>query len=179
VIAERVLKLISGGGLSINGKHVYCGDYIFSGHTMVLTMGYYAIREYSPRRFFLLHWLSLCTSVAGVIFLLLARGHYSIDVVIAYWITSRLWWLYHTLAHNQVLKRRGKHNFLSEIWWWVIFRYFENGIPGPLPRKYSLPIPDFVLNLIRRKKSTDELDNVSQASGDRSSNPQVAISIQP
>ena len=45
VIAERVLKLISGGGLSINGKHVYCGDYIFSGHTMVLTMGYYAIRE--------------------------------------------------------------------------------------------------------------------------------------
>merc|ERR1719508_283123 len=74
---KRVLTIISGGGLSINGKHVYCGDYIFSGHTMVLTMGYYAIREYSPRRFFLLHWLSLCTSVAGVILLLLARGHYS------------------------------------------------------------------------------------------------------
>jgi len=179
VIAERVLKIISGGGLSINGKHVYCGDYIFSGHTMVLTMGYYAIREYSPRRFFLLHWLSLCTSVAGVILLLLARGHYSIDVVIAYWITSRLWWLYHTLAHNQSLKRRGKHNFLSEIWWWVIFRYFENKIPGPLPRQYSLPIPDFVLNLLCRKKPTDELDSVSQASVDRSSTQQVAISIQP
>ena len=45
VIAERVLKIISGGGLSINGKHVYCGDYIYSGHTMVLTMGYLAIKQ--------------------------------------------------------------------------------------------------------------------------------------
>lgn len=44
-IAQRVLKLLSGMGLSINGKHVYCGDYIYSGHTMTLIMGYFVIRE--------------------------------------------------------------------------------------------------------------------------------------
>ena len=42
---DRVLTIISGGGLSINGKHVFCGDYIFSGHTMTLTLGYLAIKQ--------------------------------------------------------------------------------------------------------------------------------------
>ena len=45
IIVKRVLTIMSGGGLSINGKHVYCGDYIFSGHTMTLTLGYLVIRQ--------------------------------------------------------------------------------------------------------------------------------------
>jgi shingomyelin synthase len=32
-------------GLSMNGQHVYCGDYIYSGHTMILVMGFLAIKE--------------------------------------------------------------------------------------------------------------------------------------
>ena len=44
IIAQRVLKLLSGFGLSINGKHIYCGDYIYSGHTMTLVMTYLVIR---------------------------------------------------------------------------------------------------------------------------------------
>ena len=45
IIFQRVLKLLSGMGLSINGKHVYCGDYIYSGHTMTLIMTYLVIKE--------------------------------------------------------------------------------------------------------------------------------------
>ena len=45
VIAQRVIKLLSGMGLAINGKHVYCGDYIYSGHTMTLIMGYLVIKH--------------------------------------------------------------------------------------------------------------------------------------
>ena len=58
VIAERVLKIISGGGLSINGKHVYCGDYIFSGHTMVLTMAYLVIKTCKMTK-----WLQYYTAI--------------------------------------------------------------------------------------------------------------------
>ena len=48
-IIRRVLTIMSGGGLSINGHHVYCGDYIFSGHTVTLLMCYLVVRhcEYS------------------------------------------------------------------------------------------------------------------------------------
>lgn len=36
-ILRRVFHMMLGFGLSINGRHVYCGDYIFSGHTVTLT----------------------------------------------------------------------------------------------------------------------------------------------
>merc|ERR1712130_572315 len=139
--AKRVFTIISGGGLSISGKHVFCGDYIFSGHTMTLTLGYLTIKQYSPRRFVLLHRASFLLAVLGVIFLLLARGHYTIDVLLAYYVSSRLWWVYHTLAHNDTLKRRGPHNLLTHLWWWTAFWYFERNVPLQLPRHYSLPLP--------------------------------------
>lgn len=45
VLAKRVFQLLSGFGLSINGKHTYCGDYIYSGHTVILVLGYLIIAE--------------------------------------------------------------------------------------------------------------------------------------
>jgi len=138
---KRVLTIISGGGLSISGKHVFCGDYIFSGHTMTLTLAYLVIKQYSPKRFVLLHRASFLSAVIGVILLLLARGHYTIDVLLAYYVSSRLWWVYHTLAHNDTLKRAGPHNLLTHLWWWTIFAFFETKTSGPLPNKFSLPLP--------------------------------------
>ena len=44
-VVRRVVKIMSGFGLSINGQHVYCGDFIFSGHTMILILAYLIITE--------------------------------------------------------------------------------------------------------------------------------------
>eukprot|EP00095_Tigriopus_kingsejongensis_P007495 maker-scaffold580_size130538-snap-gene-0.32 protein:Tk07495 transcript:maker-scaffold580_size130538-snap-gene-0.32-mRNA-1 annotation:"phosphatidylcholine:ceramide cholinephosphotransferase 2-like isoform x6" len=141
-IAQRVLKLLSGMGLSINGSHIYCGDYVYSGHTMTLLMTYLVISEYSPRSWFVLRWISLSTTIAGVVTLLFARGHYSIDVVIAYWITTRLWWIYHTMADNQhVIHAENSSNRLTKFWWWYVFAYLEGNVRRPLPKGYNWPLP--------------------------------------
>lgn len=126
VVFVRTLQLVSGGGLQINGKHTFCGDYIYSGHTLVLVMTYLVVKECkkktqhfyvlkkkssnkcflldSPRRYWHLHWIVWLVSSTGIFCILISRGHYTIDVLIAYYITTRVFWLYHTLANTPSLQ---------------------------------------------------------------------------
>lgn len=119
----------------------------------------------SPRRWYLFHWLSLILTIFGILALLLARGHYSIDVIVAYWITTRLWWLYHTMANHQVLKDSdNSDNYLQKVWWWYIFTYFEGQVPVKLPRQYGWPLPEKLLqwDIFRRRnllQSEDDLES--------------------
>ncbi|KAL6087034.1 hypothetical protein STEG23_020917 [Scotinomys teguina] len=98
---RRIMKLIAGGGLSITGSHNMCGDYLYSGHTVMLTLTYLFIKEYSPRRLWWYHWICWLLSVIGIFCILLAHDHYTVDVVVAYYITTRLFWWYHTMANQQ------------------------------------------------------------------------------
>lgn len=141
MIAQRVIRLMSGFGLSVNGKHTYCGDFIYSGHTVILVFSNLIIYEYTPKKFYLLHWLYWVLGVIGVIMLELSHGHYSVDVIIAYFITTRIFWTYHTLANNANLKQSSPNNFLGREWWYSIFLYFEGNVSGPLPRQYDWPLP--------------------------------------
>lgn len=42
-------------------------------------------------------------ALVGVFMVLVAHGHYTIDILIAYYITTRLFWTYHTLVNNSFL----------------------------------------------------------------------------
>lgn len=57
----------------------------------------------SPRRISALQWISWLFALVGVFMVLLAHGHYTIDVLIAYYVTTRLFWTYHTLTNNAFL----------------------------------------------------------------------------
>ncbi len=45
----------------------------------------------TPKRLFLLHWLTWLVACTSVILLLISRGHYTVDVVLAYYVTTRVW----------------------------------------------------------------------------------------
>ncbi|KAB7502925.1 Phosphatidylcholine:ceramide cholinephosphotransferase 1 [Armadillidium nasatum] len=141
LVLKRMVQLLSGFGLSINGQHVFCGDYIYSGHTVCLVISYLIVREYTPRRWWPLHWIFALLAAVGVVMVLIARGHYTVDCLIAYYITTRLFYIYHTLAHNQSLKDSGSNNFFERLWWYPLFQYFERNVQGVVPRHYEWPLP--------------------------------------
>lgn len=136
-VMRRSLSLFFGMGLTINGRHVYCGDYIYSGHTTILVMSYLMISEYSSKRIFWLHWATWFMSLTGVLMVLLSHSHYTVDVIIGYFVTTRLFWMYHTCANNQLLKKRSMYNYLAREWWFSLFQYFECNVRGSLvPLEY-------------------------------------------
>ncbi|XP_028324397.1 phosphatidylcholine:ceramide cholinephosphotransferase 1 [Gouania willdenowi] len=136
---RRVMKMIAGGGLSITGSHNMCGDYLYSGHTVMLTLTYLFIKEYSPRRFWWYHWFCWTLSAVGIFCILLAHDHYTVDVVVAYFITTRLFWWYHTMANQRTLKEASLSNPFSRVWWYRMFQYFEENVSGTVPRNYQVP----------------------------------------
>nr|XP_045618737.1 sphingomyelin synthase-related protein 1-like isoform X2 [Procambarus clarkii]XP_045618738.1 sphingomyelin synthase-related protein 1-like isoform X2 [Procambarus clarkii] len=133
---EHAWIIWQGGGLSIKGVRT-CGDYMFSGHTTALTLLNFFITEYTPRRMYYLHIASWVLNTFGIFFILAAHEHYSIDVFIAFYITSRMFLYYHSLANNRALHQRD--SFRTKIWF-PMFSYFEAYIDGIVPNEYSNPM---------------------------------------
>lgn len=72
----------------------------------------------------------------GIFFILAAHEHYSIDVFVAFYISSRLFLYYHTLSNNQALMQRD--SVRTRIWF-PLFSYFEANIEGIIPNEYETP----------------------------------------
>lgn len=135
----RILRLISGGGLSLTGSHMMCGDFLYSGHTVMCTLSYLFIKEYSPRWMWWYHWFCWLLSASGVICILVAHEHYSIDVVIAYFVTTRVFWTYHTMANTHAL-RQAPNNYLSRTWWNCVFNFLERNVKTTVPVVFCWPV---------------------------------------
>jgi len=146
----RALQIFSGVGLKIQGRHILCGDYIYSGHTMMLVTSSLFIREYSPRRWRILHVLSFLISTVGVVLLLVSKAHYTVDVIIAYWISTRVFWIYHTMAAFPVLRdRNSHHNHLSKVFWFPLFHWMEANVHKPVPRKFDWPFCNLLRSTVK------------------------------
>ena len=74
----------------------------------------------------------------AIFFILAAHEHYSIDVFIAFYITSRLFLYYHSLANSRVLRQ--PDSVRTRIWF-PLFSYFESSIDGIVPNEYEWPLP--------------------------------------
>jgi len=111
-----------------------CGDYMFSGHTVYLTIFSHFITEYVPRRFYLIHSASWILNLFGMFFILAAHEHYTIDVVIAFFLTSRIFLYYHMLANTDSYSRSRRIRVHFPC-----FSYFECNVPGKVPNEYEIP----------------------------------------
>lgn len=153
VVIERAWHFATGFGLSVNGKSL-CGDLICSGHTVTLCMISLMVSEYIPKMY-IIHGLSWIITLAGIAMVLLAHAHYTVDIIIAYYATTRVFWMYHTFA-NTKLKEKCTSNCLSRVWWFPIFQYFEKNVKAPIPAQCEWPFAwprRFADPAMRMKKS--------------------------
>ncbi|KAJ8248428.1 hypothetical protein GJAV_G00241920 [Gymnothorax javanicus] len=141
---KRALAIWSGFGMTLTGVHT-CGDYMFSGHTVVLTMLNFFVTEYTPRNWNYLHTLSWVLNLFGIFFILAAHEHYTIDVFIAFYITTRIFMYYHTLANTRAYEQSRRARV-----WFPLFSFFECNVRGPVPNQYGWPFdkPAFMKLLI-------------------------------
>ncbi|KAG7263377.1 hypothetical protein CRUP_000566 [Coryphaenoides rupestris] len=130
---HRAVAIWSGFGMSLTGVHT-CGDYMFSGHTVVITMLNFFVTEYTPRTWNFIHTLSWVLNLFGIFFILAAHEHYSIDVFIAFYITTRLFLYYHTLANTRAYQQSRRARI-----WFPMFSFFECNVNGPVPNEYGWP----------------------------------------
>ncbi|KAM9068782.1 sphingomyelin synthase-related protein 1 isoform X1 [Sarcophilus harrisii] len=141
---HRAFAIWSGFGMTLTGVHT-CGDYMFSGHTVVLTMLNFFVTEYTPRSWNFLHTLSWVLNLFGIFFILAAHEHYSIDVFIAFYITTRLFLYYHTLANTRAYQQSRRARI-----WFPMFSFFECNVNGTVPNEYCWPFakPEVMKRLI-------------------------------
>ncbi|KAJ8361629.1 hypothetical protein SKAU_G00181540 [Synaphobranchus kaupii] len=130
---RRALAIWSGFGMTLTGVHT-CGDYMFSGHTVVLTMLNFFVTEYTPRGWNFIHTLSWVLNLFGIFFILAAHEHYTIDVFIAFYITTRIFMYYHTLANTRAYQQSRRARV-----WFPMFSFFERNVRGPVPNEYCWP----------------------------------------
>ena len=69
---ERSFGQLTGMGMDITGKSM-CGDYMYSGHTCVLTSFCLFILEYSPKRWRIYHHFVKLAAITGTICILIAH----------------------------------------------------------------------------------------------------------
>ncbi|CAM1298870.1 SAMD8 (predicted) [Pycnogonum litorale] len=132
---EQAFVIWKGCGLSLKGVRT-CGDYMFSGHTVTLTLLNFFITEYTPASWHYLQTFTWVLNLFGIFFILAGHEHYSIDVFIAFYITTRLFLYYHSLANNRALMQRDSQRVRI---WFPLFSYFESKVDYIVPNEYEWP----------------------------------------
>ncbi|KAK3099907.1 hypothetical protein FSP39_011606 [Pinctada imbricata] len=131
----RAFQMFSRMGVAVMGNRT-CGDYIFSGHTAMLTILNLFLNEYTPKSWKIFHFFCWTLNIMGMFFILLHRGHYSIDVVVAFYISFQMFGNYHALAESRLASWRERR------WSCICFpllTFFESESDGPVANELCWP----------------------------------------
>lgn len=131
-VIHRVFIMYVTSGLSIFGGHM-CGNYFFSGHTCLMTIIHAAFYQYTPDLLSPIKKLTTLLCITIAVLILLAHNHYTLDVLGAYYVASRVWMFYHFLAHNPKYRFSSQLNF---CWSWLV-NIFEDGSEGAVKNEFQ------------------------------------------
>ena len=113
---------------------------MFSGHTAMLTILNRFVVTYTPESWHLLHNMCAALNGAGMFFILAAHEHYTLDVLMGFYIATRTFQSYHTVANTAHTAANTSHAARSRTKkWFPMVSFLEEGTHGPLPNEYQVP----------------------------------------
>ena len=133
---ERALKIVLGLGTTVLGVET-CGDYMFSGHCVGLTLMACFIGEYSPPSWVVFHRVVWCVAISGMACILLAHEHYSIDVFVGFYISSRVFAYHHMIVSAMATMSRQQVKKMNL--WFPLVAFFEREQPLDHHTGYEFP----------------------------------------
>lgn len=154
-IIVRITRFMLSLGLSAeaDGNHHLCGDLIFSGHTLIVVLSWYSLDIHLPhKRCRFLRILAGLAALFAMAMIVLCRMHYTVDVVLAFAITTSYFIIYHTIVLNQTDNQWRSYTILV-FWILPIMEYFEKNVPrAKLPRELEWPFsrPLFVRQIVKK-----------------------------
>jgi len=102
--------------------HIPCGGYMFSGHTATMILSTFYLIRYVPKRLFIYDYIFYIWKYGlifmtgfGMLCLILSREHYTVDVIISYFICTRILTLYHGIAESKYLKSEMRKKYISPL----------------------------------------------------------------
>jgi len=101
-------------------------------------MMFFLLFSDTPRRWVILHILVWMFGITGIAFIFLSHGHYSIDVIVAFVIASRLFLYHHYIANNINLFKNSKGLLMK---WFPLLYSMESNCQGVVPNEYEWPFP--------------------------------------
>ena len=152
---------------------------MYSGHTVVIMTMYLFLRYYTPQSTLtsrILHKILAVIAALALVGILLGHDHYTIDVILAYYVTTRLFYAYHSMVNarlsdfglngcEKTRKSRKReesgsgcfkksvpenmpYNFFAKVWWWRLFLWLEaESTEVATLRNFGEVIPGIKLNV--------------------------------
>ena len=113
----------------------------------------------------LLWWLAdfflYSASIISVAFLIIARYHYLVDIIFAYFVSTRTFYMYHVVCNHESLHYPTQGNFFTKFWWWPLFVFFEVDNPGRIAAVNRFHNQINVLKSLFAKKTAKEIKTES------------------
>ncbi|KAL9644081.1 hypothetical protein ABK040_005547 [Willaertia magna] len=126
----------------MNEQIATCGDYVFSGHTLTLTVFSFFVRRYLsslyktsyPLQSLFIKMLTYLLNIIGMICIIISREHYTVDVVLGFYLSLIVCQYYHSLVftfHNLKSTDKSKnlfkkHHPLNEFLLIPFFKEIDN-----------------------------------------------------
>lgn len=140
---KQAFNLVFKGGYSVGENRIMCGDTIYSGHTMVFTLVCLILWYDCPKPLYPFFPVAMIiTSAFGITTVIISRQHYTIDVVVAIFVTCAFFYGYHTWTKRPRDKRCFTLSPFKCRPIYFLFLFYEGNVArGPLPCELAWPFP--------------------------------------